>query len=193
MLNKINTNPGKQRLIVYVVLTMVTLAVYWQVHQFDFTNFDDDFLVYENPHIQSGITPDAIRRAFTINQGDLWSPFLWLSYMLDYQFYGLNAGGYHITNLILHILSALLLFWLFNRMTHALWESAFVAACGIGRLGYRAQRCLERFLLDADPVPLCLVHGKTGYKKIPACSFQLFLRSYEQTDDCNPARYHDSS
>ena len=48
--------------------------------------------------------------------------------MFDYQLHGLNAGGYHLTNLILHILNALLLFWLFNRMTGALWKSAFVAA-----------------------------------------------------------------
>jgi len=48
--------------------------------------------------------------------------------MFDYQLYGLNPGGFHITNLILHILSALLLFALFNRMTGALWKSAFVAA-----------------------------------------------------------------
>ena len=48
--------------------------------------------------------------------------------MFDYKLYGLNAGGYHLTNLILHILSTLLLFWLFNRMTGAIWRSAFVAA-----------------------------------------------------------------
>jgi hypothetical protein len=48
--------------------------------------------------------------------------------MLDYQLHGLNAGGYHLTNLILHVMSALLLFWLFNRMTGAIWRSAFVAA-----------------------------------------------------------------
>jgi tetratricopeptide (TPR) repeat protein len=48
--------------------------------------------------------------------------------MLDSQLYGLHAGGYHLTNLILHILSTLLLFWLFNRMTGAIWRSAFVAA-----------------------------------------------------------------
>jgi len=51
-----------------------------------------------------------------------------LSLMFDYQLYGLNAGGYHLTNLILHIMSALLLFWIFNRMTGAIWKSAFVAA-----------------------------------------------------------------
>jgi Flp pilus assembly protein TadD len=48
--------------------------------------------------------------------------------MLDYKLYGLNAGGYHLTNLILHILSTLLLFWLFDRMTKEIWKSAFVAA-----------------------------------------------------------------
>jgi tetratricopeptide (TPR) repeat protein len=48
--------------------------------------------------------------------------------MFDYQLHGLNAGGYHVTNLILHVLSTLLLFWLFNRMTGAVWRSAFVAA-----------------------------------------------------------------
>jgi hypothetical protein len=48
--------------------------------------------------------------------------------MFDYQLYGLNAGGYHLTNLVLHILSTLLLFWLFNRMTKEIWKSAFVAA-----------------------------------------------------------------
>jgi tetratricopeptide (TPR) repeat protein len=48
--------------------------------------------------------------------------------MFDYQLHGLNAGGYHLTNLILHVMSALLLFWLFNRMTGVIWKSAFVAA-----------------------------------------------------------------
>jgi tetratricopeptide (TPR) repeat protein len=48
--------------------------------------------------------------------------------MSDYQLYGLNPAGFHLTNLILHILSTLLLFWLFCRMTGAVWRSAFVAA-----------------------------------------------------------------
>ena len=48
--------------------------------------------------------------------------------MFDYQLHGLNAGDYHLTNLILHVMSALLLYWLFNRMTGAIWKSAFVAA-----------------------------------------------------------------
>ena len=84
--------------------------------------------VTENSHIQSGITLDGIRWAFSTTYAELWHPLTWLSLMFDYQLYGLNAGGYHLTNLILHILSTLLLFWLFNRMTGAIWKSAFVAA-----------------------------------------------------------------
>ena len=128
MLNKINISPIKQKLIVYIILTVVTLAVYWQVNQYGFVNFDDHVYVTQNIHIQSGITLDGCRWAMGTHFFGLWNPLVWLSFMFDYQLHGLNAGGYHLTNLILHILSVLLLFWLFNRMTGAIWKSAFVAA-----------------------------------------------------------------
>ena len=128
MLNKINLSSDRQKLIVYLALTVVTFAVFWQVNRFGFVNFDDQFYVTENSHIQSGISLDSLHWAFSTKYFDLWNPLVWLSFMSDYQLFGLNAGGYHLTNLILHILSALLLFRLFNRMTGAIWKSAFVAA-----------------------------------------------------------------
>ena len=48
--------------------------------------------------------------------------------MLDYQFYGLNPKGHHLTNLLFHIANTLLLFLVLLRMTGALWQSCFVAA-----------------------------------------------------------------
>jgi len=36
MLNKINISPDRQKLLVYLVLTFVTFAVFWQVNQYDF-------------------------------------------------------------------------------------------------------------------------------------------------------------
>ena len=128
MLNKINIGSTEQILIVYIVLTLVTLAVFWQVNQYDFVNFDDPVYVTLNSNIHSGITLDGLRWAFSTTYAEFWHPLTWLSLMFDYQLYGLNAGGYHLTNLILHVMSALLLFWLFNRMTGAIWRSAFVAA-----------------------------------------------------------------
>jgi tetratricopeptide (TPR) repeat protein len=127
MLNNIHISSQRQKLIVYIVLTVVTFAVFWQVNQFDFINFDDNVYVTQNSHIQSGITLDGFRWAFSTKYSGLWNPLIWLSFMFDYQLFGLNAGGYHLNNLILHILSTLLLFWLFNRMTESVWKSAFVA------------------------------------------------------------------
>jgi tetratricopeptide (TPR) repeat protein len=127
MLNNINISSKEQNLIIYIVLAVVTLAVFWQVNQFDFV-FDDRAYITGNSHIKSGFTLDGFRWTFTTKYLGLWNPLVWLSFMVDYQLYGLNAGGYHLTNRILHILSALLLFWLFNRMTGEIWKSAFVAA-----------------------------------------------------------------
>ena len=128
MLNKINISPQRYILIVYIFLALVPLAVFWQVNQFDFINIDDDIYVTDNSPVQSGITLDGLRWAFGTTHAQFWHPLTWLSLMFDQHLYGLSAGGYHVTNLILHILSTLLLFWLFNRMTGAVWKSAFVAA-----------------------------------------------------------------
>ncbi|MFA5323745.1 MAG: tetratricopeptide repeat protein [Smithella sp.] len=127
MSDKMNISSREKILIVYVVLAILTLAVFWQVHQYGFV-FDDALYVTENNHVRSGISLDGFRLALSTRYVDLWDPLIWLSLALDYQLFGLNAGGYHMTNLILHILSTLLLFWLFRRMTGALWKSAFVAA-----------------------------------------------------------------
>ena len=128
MLNKINSSSQRQKLIAYVVLTVVTIAIFWQVNQFDFINMDDNIYVTNNSHVQAGITLEGVIWAFTTTYAEFWHPLTWISLMLDYQLYGLNPGGFHLTNVILHILSTLLLFRLFNRMTGTVWESAFVSA-----------------------------------------------------------------
>jgi len=48
--------------------------------------------------------------------------------MLDCQLYGLSPGGHHLTNILLHTATAILLFLVLRRMSGALWRSAFVAA-----------------------------------------------------------------
>jgi hypothetical protein len=45
VLNKLNISPLKQKLIVYIALAVVTFAVYWQVNQYGFVNFDDDMFM----------------------------------------------------------------------------------------------------------------------------------------------------
>jgi hypothetical protein len=61
MLNKNIISSSRQRFIIYIVLAVVTFAVFWQVNQYDFVNFDDSSYITENIPIQSGITLDGIR------------------------------------------------------------------------------------------------------------------------------------
>ena len=128
MSNNINISINKQKLIVCIFLIVATIAVFWQVNQFDFVNIDDNVYVTHNSRVLSGINIRSFQWAFLTTHAEFWHPLTWLSLMLDHDLYGLNAGGYHLTNLILHILSTLLLFWLFCRMTKEIWKSAFVAA-----------------------------------------------------------------
>ena len=58
----------------------------------------------------------------------MWHPLTSLSHMLDCQIHGLNPGGHHITNVVLHATTAILLFLVLRSMTAALWRSALVAA-----------------------------------------------------------------
>ena len=125
---KITVRERKQNLIIYIALTLLTLSVFWQVYQYEFVNIDDYVYVTQNKGIQSGITLKGIFWAFSTTYAEFWHPLTWISLMLDYQLFDLNPGGYHTTNVILHILSTLLLFRLFHRMTGAVWKSAFVAA-----------------------------------------------------------------
>lgn len=118
----------RKKLIVYLILIVLTFSVYWQVNQHDFINYDDNRYVTDNLNVQSGITSEGMKWAFTTKDTGLWNPLIWISFMVDYQLFGLQAGGYHLTNLMFHILTSLLLFWIFNRLTGALWKSAFVAA-----------------------------------------------------------------
>ena len=113
---------------VCLLLILTILIAYWQVKNFDFVNLDDLGYVAANPKVQSGLTIDGIAWAFSFTDIAYWHPLTWLSHMLDCDLYGLNPMGHHWTSLQIHIANTLLLFFILQYMTKALWKSAFVAA-----------------------------------------------------------------
>ena len=119
---------NKQIVLIYLILTVATLAAYGQVGNHEFVRFDDNGYITENSHIQDGITLRGMYWAFTTAYAANWHPLTWISHMLDVQFYGLKPGGHHLTNLLFHIANVLLLFFFLHRTTKGLWQSAFVAA-----------------------------------------------------------------
>ena len=111
-----------------IALAGITWAVFGQTLGYDFINYDDNLYVYENPNVVSGLTRPAILWAFTHAHAGNWHPLTSLSHMLDCQLFGLNAGGHHFTNVLLHTLAVVLLFLFLQQVTGAPWRSAFVAA-----------------------------------------------------------------
>src|SRR5436190_2850913 len=115
-------------IIIYLFLAAISVTVFGQTIRYDFVNFDDDLYVYDTPGVSKGLTINGILAAFTHPHAHNWHPLTWISHMLDCQLFGLNAGGHHFTNVLLHTIAVILLFLVLQQMTGALWRSAFVAA-----------------------------------------------------------------
>jgi tetratricopeptide (TPR) repeat protein len=111
-----------------IFLAAITWLVFGQTLRHDFVDYDDPSYVYENAEVMKGLTVHGIVWAFTHAHSGNWHPLTSISHMLDCQFYGLNAGGHHFTNVVLHTAAVILLFLVLRQMTGALWPSAFVAA-----------------------------------------------------------------
>lgn len=114
--------------LIYIVLAIITFAVYEPILHNSFVSFDDDSYIYDNPHITSGLNINNIVWAFTNIHSNNYHPLTSISHMLDCQLYKLHPGGHHLTNLVFHLANTALLFFVLSSMTKRIWASAFVAA-----------------------------------------------------------------
>jgi tetratricopeptide (TPR) repeat protein len=115
-------------ILVVLGLAIAVAIVFGQTASFDFVTLDDPEYVTENPHVKRGLTADGLRWAFSSLDASNWHPLTWLSHMADCEMHGLDAGGHHLSNVVLHAAAAILLFLALRSLTGALWPSALVAA-----------------------------------------------------------------
>lgn len=111
-----------------LVLLAGTACVYWQVSGFELVHFDDGRYVASNAHLHTGLSWTGVQWAFTTTYFSNWHPLTWLSYLLDFELYGLAPGGYHLTNLALHLANTGLLFAALRRLAGAPGCALAVAA-----------------------------------------------------------------
>ena len=109
--------------------------------------WDDSFLVRDNPFIKSPLLIfEAFRHyLFLDSYSAHYRPVQNLSFIVDYFFWNGNVYGFHLTNLLLHIASGLLLYLLLGKLFVSF------AACGGGRrqqFGLVTWRLFRRASLD---------------------------------------------
>ena len=114
--------------VVCLVLAAATIFAYRGVRTNDFLTYDDDVYVVDNAPIHQGINAQSIGWAFDAFHASNWHPLTWISHMVDWQLYGKNPVGHHLTNVCLHAANSILLFLLLLFMTGYLGRSALVAA-----------------------------------------------------------------
>ena len=115
-------------ILICLLLGLAVWLVFGQTLHHDFVNYDDERFIYRNSAVTQGLSLRGMFLAFTGSGADGWYPLTTLSHMLDCDLYGLNAGGHHLTNMLLHGATAILLFLVLRNLTGAQWRCAFVAA-----------------------------------------------------------------
>ncbi|RCK72413.1 MAG: TPR domain protein, putative component of TonB system [Ignavibacteriae bacterium] len=102
-----------------LLIVLLNAVIYLQTLHYGFVNYDDDKMVYENSNFLRSL--DNIPKAFSVSvfemhnlKTNFYRPILLTSYIVDYQIWGLKPFGYHLTNLFLHILNAIGVFYLLN-------------------------------------------------------------------------------
>jgi len=106
------------RILFFVFLACVCLTIYSGYLYSGFV-FDDQVLVQDNPLIKSA---RLLPRVFKTDIYEYWigqqlfdrmyRPLQMVSYYLDYNLWGVNPAGFRFTNLFLHLVNAVLVFYL---------------------------------------------------------------------------------
>ncbi len=103
-------------------LVAITAIVYYNSLNNEFTNWDDNVNITENANIRT-LHGDSVgytlKKAFSINtEMGMYAPIQELAYSMEFEEYQLDPHLYHLTNLVFHIINALLVFafaWLLCR------------------------------------------------------------------------------
>ncbi len=107
--------------IVYALLVVCVLFIFFPCLNFNFLNWDDPSVLTEHPwflnlsfeNVFNMLNPLSVWRGLTID----YAPVRDLSYVIDRIIYGWNSRGFHLTQLLLHMLNTLLVFkWISRRV-----------------------------------------------------------------------------
>jgi tetratricopeptide (TPR) repeat protein len=111
-----------------LALGVVTMAVFLPGLGNDFVDWDDHVNFIDNQDFR-GLAWKNLRWMFTTALLGQWIPLSWLTLGLDYSVWGMNPVGYHLTNVLLHALGAVVFYFVARRLLAAAtdWNASVLA------------------------------------------------------------------
>ncbi len=92
-----------------LLLLILTSLIYFNNIRFDFVNWDDQIHILNNADIKS-LSLTNLRHIFSSFYSGMYQPLSTFSYALEYSVFGQRPSGYHMTNLLLHLINILLVY-----------------------------------------------------------------------------------
>lgn len=99
----------------FAALACLVGVVFFPIVDFEFIDLDVQESVVDNLHVR-GLTSENLQHIFTSRCITSYYPVRTLSYAIDYETWGLNAGGFKFTNGLIHLANVYLVFWLALRL-----------------------------------------------------------------------------
>ena len=109
-----------------LLITVLTVLVYVHAPQARGLMMDDSSLNFDNPLVTQ-MSKQSIKGIFTTYDPELYIPMTLLSYKAEHALWGESLTLTHITNMILHILNAVLVLLLIRELTRETWISFLTA------------------------------------------------------------------
>jgi len=119
-----------------LVVAAVTALAFLPALKGGFLTWDDDWNFVTNLNYR-GLGPRQLYWMFTTFLGGPYQPLTWLTFGLDYTLWGMNPAGYHVVNVLLHVVNAALFYAVGLRLMrlgmpetgekHLRWGAAFAA------------------------------------------------------------------
>jgi tetratricopeptide (TPR) repeat protein len=94
-----------------VLVFVVTFAVFARSMWAGFVEFDDPAILAVKKQ-WAGFGPEQIEWMFTTTDLGNYQPLTWLSYAVDDLLWGFSPAGVHFTNVLIHVLNAVLVYFL---------------------------------------------------------------------------------
>lgn len=152
----------KREAFLLIFIGLTTWCVFAPTLSADFVEWDDDVEIYQNPNL--GPLDGARLRWMFTDTGYLWryQPLGWLGWFINYQFGGLNPFGYHLGNVLLHCLTAGLVFLVLRKllMLGAAREGTAMSLCAGRMLWSAAAGALLWALHPLRVEPVAWVSGR---------------------------------